>query len=165
MFDLRMMLRERRLGFRMNEVMSGSHHFINDAGPPGEHPMSFEVEWGTRHLGTWLNPAGSNFMRNYLEGTVSVGGLVEQAHCHGTLELLYFSQAKIRYTFDFKDDNGTPFQYVGEKVNIRPWNLHRTHTTCYGTITNLDTGKDISKSILYFKLATLPGFAASFRLA
>ena len=108
---------------------------------------------------------GSNFLSNFLEGTVTVGGLVEEARCHGTLDLRYFQEAKIRYTFDFKDEKGTPYRYIGEKVNIRPWNLHRTHTTCYGTITNLNSEREISKSILYFRLNTVPAFLSSIRLA
>ena len=67
--------------------------------------------------------------------------------------------------FDFKGKNGTPYRYLGEKVNIKPWNLHRTHTTCYGTITDLNSSKDISKSILYFRFRTIPAFLKSFRLA
>jgi len=161
---LKRMLAERRLGFMMDEVMTGTHHFVDGAGPAGEHPLQFRVTWGTRHLGAYLNPFGHNFMSNYLEGRVSVGGLVENAPCRGTLDLKYFTGAKIRYEFDFKDSEGVPYRYVGEKVNLRPWNLHRTHTTCYGTITNLDTGKDISKSIVYFKLDTALDFVKSMRL-
>jgi hypothetical protein len=161
---IKRMLAERRLGFLMDELMQGTHHFVNGFGPEGEHEMFFEVTWGTRHLANYLNPFGANFMSNFLEGTITVGGLVERAACRGTLDLKYFSEAKIRYKFTFKDDKGVPYRYVGEKVNIRPWNLHRTHTTCYGTITNLETGKDISKSILYFKLDTVPAFIKSVRL-
>lgn len=163
--SLRRMIRERRVGFAMDEVMQGTHHFVNDAGPPGEHPLIFRVTWGARHLGPWLNPFGSNFMQNFLEGTVTAGGLVEDAPCSGTLHLLYFTESKIRYTFDFKSGDGRPLRYVGEKVDIRPWNLHRTHTTCYGTITDLEADRAVSKSIVYFDLKSMPSFAASFRLA
>lgn len=159
------MLRERRLGFMLDEVMVGSHHFVNEAGPQGEHPMSFEVSWGSRRMLPYLNPLNPRFLSNFLEGTVSVGGLVERARCRGTLDLRYFTEAAIRYNFTFKDDQGRALRYIGEKVNIRPWNLHRTHTTCYGTITDLNTNQEISKSILYFELQTLPAFLASFRMA
>ena len=158
------MLRERRFGFMMDEVMTGTHHFVNQAGPEGEHPMSFRVTWGTRHVASYFNPFNPGFMSNWLEGTVTVGGLVTDAPCRGTLDLAYFTEAKIRYTFDFKDKKGTPYRYVGEKVNLRPWNLHKTHTTCYGTITNLKTNKEVSKSIVYFKFETIPEFMTSFRL-
>ena len=199
------MLRERRVGFMLDEVMTGTHHFVNKSGPAGEHPMSFRVTWGTRHLASYINPFNPGFMSNWLEGTVTVGGLVTDAPCRGTLDLAYFTEAKIRYTFDFlhpggdpfegdpryilkrnlkraadmgytfyvgpeleyfyfRDDQGTPYRYIGEKVNLRPWNLHKTHTTCYGTIVNLKNNKEVSKSIVYFKFETTPEFMASFRL-
>jgi hypothetical protein len=159
------MLRERRLGFMMDELMTGTHHFVNQAGPDGEHPMSFNISWGTRRLAPYLNPLNQRFLSNFVEGTVNVGGLVENARCRGTLDLLYFTESKIRYNFTFKDAAGKAYRYVGEKVNIRPWNLHRTHFTCYGTITDLSTEKEISKSILYFDFQTIPAFLKSFRLA
>ena len=161
---LRKMIEQRRLGFELSEVMTGSHHFIGQAGPQGEQPMSFQVSWGTRHLLSWLNPLGAGFMSNHLEGTISVGGLVDEAPCSGTLDLRYLQEGALRYTIDFKGADERPYRYLGEKVDIRPWNLHTSHTTCFGTITDLVSGQDISKSILYFKLGTLPAFLASFRL-
>ena len=148
----------------MDEVMEGTHHFVNGSGPAGEHEMIFRVTWGTRHLLPYLNPWGKSFLSNFLEGSVTVGGLVQDAPCRGTLDLLYFTEGKIRYTFDFKGPDGKPYRYVGEKTDIRPWNLHRTHTTCYGTITELASGKEISKSITYFKLSSAPAFVMSMRL-
>jgi hypothetical protein len=159
------MLMERRIGFKMDEVMEGTHHFVNEAGPPGEHPMSFRVTWGARNIQDFANPFDPGFMSSFLEGTVDVEGLARDAPCKGTLQLLYFTEGKIRYTFDFKDDRGRPCRYVGEKADIRPWNLYPTHTTCYGTITDADTGKEISRSIVYFRLSTTPAFLMSFRLA
>ena len=161
---IKAMLRQRRIGFMMDEVMTGSHHFVNGAGPEGEHDFSFRVTWGTRHLEDWLNPFGAGFMSNFLQGTVKVGGLVDEAPCQGTLDLRYFQEGSIRYTFDFKDQGGRPLRYLGEKVNIRPWNLHHSHTTCFGTITDLRSGQDVSKSIVYFKFNTLPAFLGSVRL-
>lgn len=158
------MVLERRVGFMVDEVMSGTHHFVGDAGPPGEHPMVFNVTWGNRRIDRFFNPLGSDFMCNFLEGTVTVGGLVKDAACSGKLDLRYFSEAKIRYTFTFEDDRGRSYHYVGKKINIRPWNLHRTHTTCYGTVTDMESGNVISRSVLYFRLITVPGFLLSFRL-
>jgi hypothetical protein len=162
--DLVGMLMERRVGFLADEIMSGTHRFIGDAGPPGEHPMRFKVTWGSRRLERFLNPLGDGFMTSDLDGTVTVGGLVDEAPCRGRLDLLYFSEAKIRYSFTFGDVCGRAYGYVGEKVDIRPWNLHRTHTTCYGTITRGDTGGVISRSTLHFRFLTLPAFLLSFRL-
>ena len=127
--------------------------------------MSFRVTWGARDMQSFMNPFDQGFMSSFLMGTVTAGGLVENAPCKGTLELLYFTDAKIRYTFDFKDGKGRDLRYVGEKVDIRPWNLYYTHTTCYGTITEMETGKEISKSIVYFRLLAAPAFLMSFRLA
>lgn len=162
--SLTRMLAEGRVGFAADEVMTGTHQFLAGAGPEGEFTLEFRVTWGARHLGRWLNPFGGEFMTNFLHGRVSVGGLVEGASCQGVLELRYLTEASIRYRFEFSA-GGARYRYLGEKVNIRPWNLHRSHTTCYGTITNLDTGRDISRSIVYFKLSSLPRFLASFRLA
>ena len=164
MIQLIQMLLERRVGFMMDEVMSGTHRFVGSAGPPGEHPMEFNVTWGTKHVTEYVNPLDTGFMSSFLEGTVTVGGLVENAPCMGKLDLLYFTEGKLRYTFDFKDDRGRAYHYVGEKVDLRPWNLHVTHTTCYGTITDKETGEQISKSILHFRFHTIPAFMMSFRL-
>ena len=152
------------LGFEARELMEGTHVFVGGAGPTGEHLIRFEVTWGTRDLRTWLNPRSPEFMTNFLRGTITAGGLVEKAPCQGVLELRYFTESKIRYRFEFQAEGAKRYRYVGEKVDIRPWNLHRTHTTCYGTITEIDSGREISRSIVYFRLSQLPRFLASFRL-
>jgi hypothetical protein len=102
-------------------------------------------------------------MRNQLSGWITVGGLCERAPCEGHLELKYFSEHKIRYLFRFGAD-GHQYAYVGEKVNIMPWNLPTSHTTCFGRITAADTGKLISTSVVFFELRTIVSFTRSFRL-
>jgi hypothetical protein len=126
--------------------------------------MEFKVTWGARNLVEWLNPKGEKFMIVDLAGTVTVGGLCEAAPCEGTLELKYFDQRKIRYAFTFTIDR-VEYRYVGEKVNIRPWNLPVSHTTCFGTLTEAATGKLVSKSVTHFRMRTMPEFAASLRWA
>jgi len=163
--DFRKMLTQQRLGFEAEEIMRGTHRFAPGAGAEGEHPFEFRVRWGARHLLPWLNPLGPDFMSNWLEGTVLVGGLVDEAACRGTLDLRYFQEGKIRYTFDFKDADGKPYRYVGEKRDIRPWNLHRTHTTCYGSITDLGSNQVVSESVAYFELKLLVDFLRTFHLA
>lgn len=155
--------RYQELGFTMVETMIGTHTFFPGFGPSGVHPMHFEVTWGSHDILQWLNPIGSHFLVNFLEGTVSVGGLVKQTICRGSLDLMYFTQAKIRYIFEFSDSRKNTYRYVGEKIHLRPWNIHRTHTTCYGVITDLKTNQPISKSVLRFDLHTLPAFIGSFR--
>jgi hypothetical protein len=162
--EIMAMFMEKRFGFKADEVMTGTHHFVGGAGPAGEFPMEFRVTWGTKHVADWANPFGGEFMINDLEGVVTVGGLCENAPCSGRLELKYFQEGKIRYVFDF-ESGGKKYHFVGEKRDIRPWNLHRTHTTCYGTLTEADTGKVVSESITYFKFSTMIPFMMSFRPA
>jgi len=161
---VREMLGDGRVGFLIDEEMRGTHHFVVDRGVAGEQPFVFRVTWGSKHLGKFLNPMDAEFMTAFLRGTVTVGGLCEEAECAGSLELRYFTEAKIRYTFDF-EVAGRRYRYVGEKRDLRPWNLHRTHTTCFGTLTDLAEGDLISESITRFRLATAPAFLTSFRLA
>ncbi|MBW1988117.1 MAG: hypothetical protein JRI97_01085 [Deltaproteobacteria bacterium] len=162
--DLRKMLSEGRLGFKMDEVMSGYHEFEPGMGPPGRHPFEFRVTWGPKSLVRWINPVSSDFMTQPLEGTVTAGALCFRAPCKGILELLYFTEGKIRYTFDFTV-GATEYEFVGEKVHIRPWNLPVSHTTCFGIVKEKDTGKLLSRSVTFFKLWRTPSFLASARLA
>ena len=162
--DLKNMIAEKRLGFAMEEVMTGTHEFEAGQGEPGQKFMEFHGTWGPKHLTEFFNPLGGKFLYNDLKGFVTVEGLCDNAPMVGSLELLYFTEAKIRYTFTF-EANGKRYLYVGEKVEIRPWNLHRTHTTCYGTLSEHDTGRIVSRSITYFRLASAPKFLLSLRLA
>ena len=153
-----------RTGFRIREVMAGTHEFVSRRGPPGEFPFSFELEWGNDSLREFLNPLGrERFLIAPSRGVIRIGQLVEETPCEGTLELRYFDEAKIRYRMTFAVEDNR-YEYIGEKVGIRPWNLHRTHTTCYGVVYDLEDGKEISRSLVRFGLDTLPAFLSSFHL-
>lgn len=152
-----------RVGFRVEETMSGHHRFVDGRGTPGQHPIEFTVEWGPTSLLSWLNPLSRDFLSHPLRGTVSVGGLCDEAAVDGYMELRYLSEHKIRYAFDFEVD-GTPYHFFGEKSNIRLHNIHRTHTTLNGTITDQRTQKTVSEAELYFYWSTLPSMLLSFRL-
>ncbi len=147
-------------GFSIDEVMSGDHEFVAGAGPEGRLPFEFQVRWGPPNVFKWANPWGAGFLRQPLGGTVTVGGLCEAAECAGTLELRYFKDRRIRYTFEFEVD-GVGYHYVGEKVNIRLWNLPTSHTTCFGVLTEKESGKLVSRSLTHFRLATVPAFVGS----
>ena len=149
-------------GFSINEVMSGDHEFVGEAGPEGRLPFEFRVRWGPPNVFKWLNPWSERFLRQPLAGTVTVGGLCEAAPCAGTLELRYFKDHTIRYTFDFEVE-GVTYHYVGEKVNIKPWNLPTSHTTCFGVLVEKQTGRLMSRSVTHFRLATVPAFVGSFQ--
>lgn len=150
-------------GFVIHEVMAGEHEFVDGAGPVGKHRFEFKADWGPSNLLDFLNPASEKFLLSELKGIVTVGGLCENMPMQGTLQLRYFQDQKIRYTFDFKVD-GTTYQYVGEKQQIYPWNLPYSHTTCFGEVKNLRTGKVVSKSVTHFDLNDLPEFLGTFQL-
>ena len=151
------------MGFRIRETMSGTHHFEDGAGPDGEHPFVFRLRWGPDRIGDWLNPLGERFLWQEVEGEVLVGGLCDWTPCRGTLSLEY-GHARIRYAFDFSLADRV-YRFEGEKRNLRPWNLARTHTTCYGRLSELDSGREISTSVTRFRFRDLPSFLGSLRWA
>jgi hypothetical protein len=150
------------VGFQIDEVMSGTHAFEPGMGPPGTKPLQFKVTWGAESIARWFTPGGE-FMRGPLKGTITADGLCREAGCEGTLELRYFDEHTIRYAFEFEAD-GRRYRFVGEKVNIRPWNLPVSHTTCFGRITEADSGRLVSTSVTFFRLSTLPSFLTSLRI-
>lgn len=149
-----------RFGFQLNEIMEGTHHLVDK--PEVELPFRFCVDWGSRSVREFLNPFGDRFLVAELKGNITAGGLCENTTCVGDLALRYFKDASIAYDFSFWLD-GEKYTYSGKKIGIRPWNLHRTHTTCYGHIRNAN-GDVVSSSTTYFKLRTLPAFLASLRI-
>jgi hypothetical protein len=151
------------LGFKMDELMQGEHEFVDGFGTEGKKRMFFKVTWGTSQLLEWLNPFGEGFMVNDLEGTVTIDGLCENAPCVGKLELKYFTEQKIRYTFDF-EAYGEEYQFIGEKRNIYPWNLPYSHTCCFGELRLKETGELVSTSVTHFRLDTIPEFLSSFQI-
>ena len=149
--------------FKMDELMSGEHEFIGGAGPEGKRPFYFEATWGPKSFVEFLNPTGNEFMLNNLEGTVTIDGMGKDIPCSGSLQMKYFDEYKIVYNFDFTHDK-KEYHYIGEKVDIKPWNLHLSHTTCFGEVKEKASGKVISKSITHFHWHTLPDFLKSFRI-
>lgn len=153
-----------RLGFTIHETMTGTHQFH----PYGveNHFMEFTLDWGPSSFGDWLTPSSgsSPVLAQACSGYISVDGLVCHAPCYGTLVLDYFGDHKLRYELHFQDNLGHQYTYCGEKVNIQPWNLLTSHTTCFGTITEDRSGYLVSRSVLRFKLRTIPAFLWSFRL-
>ena len=148
-------------GFKVDEVMVGTHRIV---GQDHDRPMHFAITWGAASILDYLNPFSAGFLLAEARGVITADGIVRRADCAGTLRLLYFTGGKIRYELDSTDLEGRAYRYVGEKVNIRPWNLHKSHTTCYGTITELASGEVVSESVVYFPLRELAAFLASVRL-
>jgi hypothetical protein len=162
--QLKAIVQEDRFGFLMDEEMSGEHEFEPTFGTTEKRPMGFRVTWGTRHLLQWINPVHDRFMVSDLRGSVTIGGLCYQTPCTGFLELRYFKDHTIRYTFRFKVD-GKAYKYVGEKANIHLRNLPWSHTTCFGRLILEETGQLVSTSVIRFRIRSLPRFVASLRLA
>ena len=153
------------MGFVVQETMSGTHELESGWGAPGRQPFAFRVAWGPERLREWLDPRSPQFLWQELEGEVRLGGLdgvPEWAPCRGTLELDYFGSARIRYVFDVPAGERT-FRFQGDKVELRPWNLLVTHTTCFGTLTELESGRLVSRSVTRFRLRDLPRMALSTR--
>ncbi len=155
-------IRDGRVGFSMFETMSGSHRFWNDRGPGGRHPFRFEVEWGTRRLGKWLDPHGDDFLLHEMKGTITAEGLCNDTPCSGQLRLRYFDEHRLEYSLDFQA-GGRNLHFVGEKVNIKLWNLPVSHTVCFGVIFDVDDGVLVSTSESYFRFSSVPSFVGSFR--
>jgi hypothetical protein len=163
------MLRERRLGFSMKEEMEGVHRFVRPYPPAqieegAERPFLMRLTWGTRHLSRFLAPHRGEFLRAPMSGSVTAGGLCVEAPLEGALELRYLQDATIRYTFSFEASDGQRMRFDGEKRGIRPWNLHRTHTLCYGSVMYIESGEVLSDVVVRFALSQLPRFLTSMRL-
>lgn len=152
------------IGFKMDEVMTGTHYFQDRKTGliKSDLPFSFEITWGPDSVLRWLNPFGKSFLSQPLYGHMFVGEMCDRVYCMGTLYLEYW-KGQIRYEIFFRH-GGHNYKYEGIKKKIRPWNLHRTHTTCYGKIRDLSTGSIVSSSVVHFRLNTMPKFLTSFRL-
>lgn len=141
-------------GFRVRERMVGWHELVH--GPAGQLPLSFEGEWGPDRVRDWLDPRRPTFLWQEIRGTVTAAGLCGPTPFRGTLSLEYVGPRRIRYALDF-DVDGRPHRLVGDKENLRWWNLLVTHTTCFVTITDLTTGALVSRGTVLFRLRDLPG--------
>ena len=154
------------LSFTITETMSGLHHFVDpERGDANDRRFYFRLDWGARRP-SQLNPFGQEFLSFEATGQILVDGLTAgEVPCTGTLELDYFGRHTITYVLDFAVD-GESYHFVGEKVDVNPLHplmLVKTHTTCYGTLTD-STGTIVSRSVTHFEPRTLVPFLTSFRL-
>jgi len=116
------------------------------------------LDWGPERLAAFLNPLHPDaFLTAPARGVIRVGAWVQEAPCEGTLEFRCLSEARIRSRLYFSA-GGNPCEFVGDRGGLRPWNLHRTATTCYGVIFDLNTGKEISRSLSRFRISARPSF-------
>lgn len=150
------------MGFRLSETMSGEHEFRDGRAPAGPFPCALRLRWGPERLRDWLNPLSGTFLWQEAAGELRFEGLCDWTPCKGTLELDYFRRRRIRYELDLEHE-GVAYRFVGEKLDLRPWNLAVSHTTCFGTLIELGSGRLVSTSLLRFRLSDLPGFVLSWR--
>jgi hypothetical protein len=160
--DLFRRLRTGDIGFRMTEDMTGWHEYLPGRGPAGVQPFSFRVDWGTDRVKDCVAHDGGLHFVQSLAGTVTVGGLCDATPCRGSLDLRYLADRRLVYDFTFTVGE-TTYRWVGQKVNVRPWNLPVSHTTCFGTLTDATSGRLVSRGVVLFRLATVPAFVMSIR--
>ena len=108
-----------RVGFRIDEVMSGEHEFEPGCGPPGRRPMEYRLTWGPESIRAWLRPSDEKFLWQEARGDISVDGLCTAAPCAGTLALRYLSDRRLVYTLDFEAE-GVGYRYVRRKGQHSP---------------------------------------------
>ena len=153
------------INFTFDEKMTGWHRLLDGRRGSDQAFMEFHVRWGgpIKALLGVLTGSAVLPLRGFM---IADGITAPRSQCHGTLELAY-REGRITYTIHFHGYvNGhgrQPLTFTGSKTNIRPWNLHKTHTTCRGKIRMRD-GTVVSESTTYFRLRTMPAFLASFRL-
>jgi hypothetical protein len=158
------------LGFSIKERMEGFYALHPEKAFDKNNTMIFDIEWGTSNLLEWLNPKNENFMVSGLQGTIEIDGFTKPVPCWGTLSLDYFRTNTIQYIFEFDSMVKTKvggftkrYVYTGEKLNIKPWNLLTSHTTCFGTLVEKETGKLVARSVVYFKFKNLFSFLTSLK--
>lgn len=154
------------LAFAVTETMRGVHHFVDPArGPAVDRPFHFRIDWGAPFRKS-LRPRSDRYMRYGAEGELFADGLTPHiVPCHGTLTIDYFKDHAIVYDLRFEAE-GQLLQYVGRKTDVRltrPLQLVKTHTTCYGSITDA-SGSILSRSVVHFPPETTLSFVRSFRL-
>jgi len=155
----------RAIGCTTHEYGTGTHELIGAATGTGPLPIRFDLELRIGSLADFLNPRSEDDVRGMIQcqGTFSAEGLVHDVPCRGTLDLRLATENRLRYDLRFTGPDGQDLLFVGEKVNVRLWNLYRTLFTCYGTIYDQSTGEAISRSTVYFYRSS-PGFVTNLRL-
>lgn len=151
-------------GFYIDEKMEGVYTLPYSVA--GWEPMEFNATWGAKDILDSLHELVMYRKATFdLGGTVNIPGICGEVRMEGHLTLGYFNDNTITYDFTFPY-RGEIYKFVGRKVNIKPWNILTSHTTCFGVISKLDRGgeKFIGYSITYFKLKTIWRFLKSFRL-
>jgi len=150
-------------GFEFVETMEGYHYM--PAVTAKKMDTCFTVKWGTENIKEVLNPKSNQFLMFQMAGILEIEGITEKTRTFGYLHLDY-PHNRIQYMLQFKSAEQPPvndYMFIGEKMNVKWWNLPFSHTTCYTTVIN---GADqlISRGVVFFKLKNLWPFLKSFKL-
>lgn len=141
-------------GMRFSEAMVGS--WQSRLGTAGG-AFGFDVDVETDEL---LKPLGTTTGR--LVGTLHADGLAERAAATGTIEVSPVEQKRIRYTLEFRGDDGHPYRFDGWK-SIEWRHLLGTWTTLPGTIYDA-AGAVVGTAQARFPLRDTASLVASLRL-
>ena len=136
---------------KTSEYGVGKHRILTEDKAMNEKPIRFDLDLIVDSFSDFCNSAPGNETYGVIDcqGFFHADGLVRRSKCYGKLELRVFSEKKLRYTLFFDGENGRHYKYVGEKVNISPWNLMISFFTCYGTIYDSETLAHVSESTVY----------------
>jgi len=148
-------------GFRVHQVQAGFHEFVARKGPPGQFPFSLALEWGPARLADFLNPAArDDFLTASGRGAIRAGAWMHEAPCSCTVEFRCLREARVRTRAYFPVE-GRSFEYIGERLGLRPWNLRRNGAVCYGVIYDLETGEEVSRSRSVSRCSLISPFPTS----
>jgi len=160
-------------GFKISETMSGTHAFVGDyENCKINLPLYFKIDWSYKNTLECLKRLVTMKPVTFeVKGRFFAEGLCDEIDCVGGMHLDYFGNHTISYCLEMRNPSysrvssfekiNEHYFFIGDKINIKPWNLLTSHTTCYGIITN-GKGELISKCKVFFKLRTLPAMLASF---
>lgn len=151
-------------GFEFTEVMEGYHYM--PAVKKESMPLKFTLKWGTENLKDTLNPNSNRYLQFAAAGILEADGIVTGGTRTFGLIHLNYPENIIQYMLQFKSAERPPvndYVLVGEKMNIKWYNLPYSHTTCYTTIVN---GADqlISRGVAFFKMKNALSFIKSFKI-
>lgn len=101
-------------------------------------PLIFEVDWQVDTPRDLLSSSGAYAT---LKGEIDLGK--GPIGCMGDLRLDYFGKHRIAYDIFWRggvSNQDLSYQLHCEKTNLKPWNLHRTHTNATGNIRERSAG-------------------------
>jgi hypothetical protein len=161
--DTFMSVLPKHIGF--SESMSGTHTFLEGPNAGKKLAIRFTIDVKSLPLPEFLNVMNlDTFFVCDIAGTLTAEGLVEKTPAKGRLLMRYFHEQKLHYYLEFEGPDGKQYYFKGEKRNIWPWNIWKTHFRLYSGIYEKETNKMVSEGMLYFLYSDLPKWITTFKL-